>query len=249
MRDEGSTARACETHIPHLSTLMSWCIAAILLAGCTEFQKSPKNEDPYWDAGSKTKPAKGGTPAGSSSTPMSSLPPLPPNTPGSSPAALASVPKNNGDDLRIPALQQGPATRDPWAGVPQGGPPPSALLQAPQSGGAAAPVQPVAGNVPPQPVSAQTPNANLSQPSPPPIASAPATSSSEDKFRQAQRELTARGVIGQRLEMTADTGEWKFSCYVPNRQNPKVHRAYGARAKDPLAAIQAVLEKIDQEQL
>jgi len=76
----------------------------------------------------------------------------------------------------------------------------------------------------------------------------PQAGSSEDKFKQAQRDLAARGVLGQRLEMTTGSGEWKFTCYVPNRQNPKVHRAYDARAKDPLSAIQAVLDKIDQEQ-
>jgi hypothetical protein len=66
-------------------------------------------------------------------------------------------------------------------------------------------------------------------------------------YEQAQAQLAARGVIWQRLENASDTGEWKFSCAVPNRQNPNVHRTYEAKAKDFLSAMQAVLEQIDKE--
>lgn len=66
-------------------------------------------------------------------------------------------------------------------------------------------------------------------------------------FEQAQAALTARGVTWQRLETLADAGEWKFSCSVPNRQNPAVNRTYEARARDALSAIQAVIDQIDRE--
>jgi hypothetical protein len=46
--------------------------------------------------------------------------------------------------------------------------------------------------------------------------------------------------------MVAGTGEWQFSCSIPNRQNPNVNRQYRATAATELAAIQAVLDQIDK---
>jgi hypothetical protein len=67
-------------------------------------------------------------------------------------------------------------------------------------------------------------------------------------YDQAQAQLKARGMISQKLEMVADTNEWKFTCWLPNKQNPRLRRVYEARAHDNLAAIQAVLEQIDRDQ-
>jgi hypothetical protein len=240
--------RSSKVKVPS-PNLLGPCLLALLLGGCAEFQRSPNNDDPLFNIGSKTKPPKTDGQPAASSAPVSAIPPLPAVNPSTSPAALASLPRSNGDDLRIPAPQQGAPGRDSWAGVPQGGPPPGAVLQPPLNGSPTAPVQPPANSIPPQPVSLHPPAANQSTP----VASALARPqaqplSSEDKFKRTQDDLAARGAIGQRLEMTTGTGEWKFSCYVPNRQNPKVHRAYEARARDPLSAIQAVCDKIDQEQ-
>ena len=66
-------------------------------------------------------------------------------------------------------------------------------------------------------------------------------------FDQLQVQMVSRGVLWQRLEMVGDTGGWKYSCSVPNRQNPKLRRTYEARANDPAAAIRAVLEQLDKE--
>ncbi len=67
-------------------------------------------------------------------------------------------------------------------------------------------------------------------------------------YEQAQERLAARGVAWQRLETGGEQGEWKFSCSIPNRQNPNVSRTYEARACDFLTAIRAVLDQIDKEQ-
>jgi hypothetical protein len=36
--------------------------------------------------------------------------------------------------------------------------------------------------------------------------------------------LRQRGATFQRLETWGDEGEWKFSCAIPNRQNPAIRR-------------------------
>jgi hypothetical protein len=67
-------------------------------------------------------------------------------------------------------------------------------------------------------------------------------------YEQAQDLMKKRGVLWQRLEMVAESGEWKYSCSIPNRQNPKIRRTYEARASEPVAAIRAVLEQLDKDQ-
>jgi hypothetical protein len=68
-------------------------------------------------------------------------------------------------------------------------------------------------------------------------------------YEQAQALLSARGVTQQRLEAGAEPGQWKFSCAIPNRQNPHIRRVYEAQAHGPdgLNAIRAVLDQIDRE--
>lgn len=66
-------------------------------------------------------------------------------------------------------------------------------------------------------------------------------------YEQAQSQLTARGVTWQRLEAGTEPGEWKFGCAVPNRQNPHIRRVYEAQARDPIAAMRAVLDQMGRE--
>jgi hypothetical protein len=66
-------------------------------------------------------------------------------------------------------------------------------------------------------------------------------------LEQAQTELAARGVLWQRWDASGDTGEWKFTCSVPNPKNPNLHRTHEARARDQLTAVRVVLEQIDRE--
>jgi hypothetical protein len=95
-----------------------------------------------------------------------------------------------------------------------------------------------------QPVS---PTAAPSQTAPTasPVSLAAGKSTSLD---DALKQLKDRGVIWQRLDVVPETGEWKFSCSVPNRQNPNLRRTYEARAREPLAAVQSVLARMDSEQ-
>jgi hypothetical protein len=58
-----------------------------------------------------------------------------------------------------------------------------------------------------------------------------------------QVQLKSRGVSWQRAENVA--GGVKFSCLVPNPQNPQVSRAYEAIGPDYPAAVRAVLWEID----
>jgi hypothetical protein len=64
---------------------------------------------------------------------------------------------------------------------------------------------------------------------------------------RAYAELANRGVKQQKLERVDESGQWHFICWVPNPQNPAVSRRHEATAADQLAALQAVIDKIDQE--
>jgi hypothetical protein len=76
---------------------------------------------------------------------------------------------------------------------------------------------------------------------------APSGGVSVTSYEQAQAYLHAHGVKGQRLETWGDQGEWKFSCSIPNRQNPYISRNYEGRAADYISAMRAVIEQIQKE--
>jgi hypothetical protein len=73
------------------------------------------------------------------------------------------------------------------------------------------------------------------------------TGNASEEYRQLQAQLQARGVTWQRLETWGENGDWKFSCSIPNRQNPNIRRNYEAIAHGDLAAVRAALEQIDRE--
>jgi hypothetical protein len=81
-----------------------------------------------------------------------------------------------------------------------------------------------------------------------PAYSPPVTARGASPEASLLAQVTARGARYQVLQTWGETGEWKFTCAIPNRQNPNIRRTYEARAGDPLAAIQAVLDQIDHEQ-
>ncbi len=66
-------------------------------------------------------------------------------------------------------------------------------------------------------------------------------------YEQAQAVLQSRRVRWQKLEMVGDTGEWKFSCLLPSLRNPSSLKTYEAQAQTSLAAMQAVIDKLDVE--
>jgi hypothetical protein len=66
-------------------------------------------------------------------------------------------------------------------------------------------------------------------------------------YEQALAVLKAKGASYQCLQTWGEEGEWKFSCSIPNRQNPHIRRSYEARAPDPVLAMRLVLDKIERE--
>jgi len=154
----------------------------------------------------------------------SPVPPLPGPTSTASTAALASVnprPLDGSHDLRIP---------DPAGSAPAvGGQGVGTQLQQPVMG-APATFAPVSrqGQAVTNP-GATAVSANLG-------------------YEEAQARLRALGVTWQRLETWGDQGDWKFTCSIPNRQNPYISRTYEAEAHDPLSTLHGVLEQIEHDQ-
>ena len=154
------------------------------------------------------------------------VPPLPGPTTTASTAALASVnprPLDGSHDLRIPDSAN-PSTA---AGgfVPSGTQLQQPVMGAPLTQGFA-------------PVSRQGQN----------VASPGASTAANLSYEEAQGRLAARGVTWQRLESWGDQGDWKFTCSIPNKQNPYISRTYEAEAHDPLSAVHGVLDQIEHDQ-
>jgi hypothetical protein len=177
-----------------------------------------KNQPPDPLLGTRTPPP--GTIAGGPTTPPPAPSPVAMPAPSvpSSTAVLASGPARPLDSgMRI-------------GGDPGAVPPPPA----PSNPGWGMPVlqnpEPAAGS--------------MARSAPGPVASPHAAAGS---YEQAQDVLRSRGVTWQRLETWGDKGEWKFTCSIPNKQNPAISRNYEARASTPIDAIHAVLEKLDKE--
>ncbi|MCS7015659.1 MAG: hypothetical protein NZM42_05990 [Gemmatales bacterium] len=64
-----------------------------------------------------------------------------------------------------------------------------------------------------------------------------------DSWEEAFRRLRARGVHWQKLEMQGT--QWRFECSAPDPYQAGQIREYYAVAPDPLQAVSAVLEKIE----
>jgi hypothetical protein len=100
--------------------------------------------------------------------------------------------------------------------------------------------EPVAGSVT-HSAPAATP---MAPPTPPPM---PVPSGPIMSYEQAQLVLQSHGVTWQRLETWGDKGQWKFSCSIPNKQNPAIARNFEARANAPIDAIKAVLDQFGKD--
>jgi hypothetical protein len=101
--------------------------------------------------------------------------------------------------------------------------------------------QPVMGT---RPNSGFAPVSRQGQPATPAATSNPSNLS----YEEAQARLNTRGVAWQRLESWGDQGDWKFTCSIPNKQNPYISRTYEAEAHDPLSAVHGVLDQIERDQ-
>lgn len=180
-------------------------------------------------AGSQRAPANDPLLGGRNPPPgVAAGPGVPPPVPAAVAPSAPTVPSS------IASLASGPA-RPLDGGMRIGGdlPPVPDVHTNPASGWG----QPVLQN--PEPASG-----SMARSAPIPVASPPGNAGS---YEQAQDVLRGRGVTWQRLETWGDKGEWKFTCSIPNKQNPAISRNYEARAKSPIEAIHAVLEKLDKE--
>jgi hypothetical protein len=203
-----------------LLLVLATCFLLSVTGGCNSINKKPQG-DPLFGG---VKPQPGLT--GAANSPV---PPLPGPTTTASTAALASVnprPVDGSHDLRIPDSANGQMT----AGG-QGFGPSGTQLQPPVMG---APTTPGFAPVSRQGQTVANPGA--------------ATGSSNLSYEAAQARLTSYGVAWQRLETWGDQGDWKFTCSIPNRQNPYISRTYEAEAHDPLAAVHGVLDQLEHDQ-
>jgi hypothetical protein len=197
----------------------AWTVSGLLaLGGCAGGHKL--TDDPLLGGARARPPA---------STPLaaSAVPPPRPAASGSltSNAALAAGaprPLDPSNDLRISDPPRSPDSRygqgqPTWTG---------ATLQRPE---------PVA-------------NPPMVRATPAPVPTAPPVRGLRlASFEQALDQLKARGVTWYDLKTWGDHGDCKFTCSIPNRQNPYISRNYEAQARSYLEAMQAVLDKIDSE--
>jgi hypothetical protein len=215
---------------------------ALMTSGCNTAPRKPQG-DPLFG---NVKPQPGLNTADASNT--SAVPPMPGPTSTGSTAALASVnprPIDGTHDLRIPdgnVANTNPAWNGGAGGI--GTAPPITVPTGPAATSTPSPV-------------ALAPGGQLQQPPPgfAPVSrmqsggAAPGVGSSGNvTYEEAQARLTARGVSWQRLETWGDQGDWKFTCSIPNKQNPYISRTYEAEAHDPLSAVRGVLDQLDHDQ-
>jgi hypothetical protein len=207
----------------HLVTL-----SLLLAAGCAGH--SGLDGDPLVGGGPPIgRPAP--PPGGATATAGAAAPiPPPPTHSATSPAALAAgVPQPlTGDrDLRIGATASLPGRdNDSWRN------PAGARLTAPE------PISDGAARLTPTPAG----GAGVA------LTSAPTAAAAE--YGQLQEALRARGVSWQHLEMSSETGEWKFTCTVADPKNKSLLNFHEARSRDRygLDAIRAAIQEIDQPQ-
>ncbi len=83
-----------------------------------------------------------------------------------------------------------------------------------------------------------------------PLAPASGSSAATGSIDQMMHFLEGRGVKGFRLEMSRETGQWRCTCSIPERENPSYKHTYDTQetaATDPQSALRAVVEKIERE--
>ena len=192
---------------------------ALFLAGCSGSQPPINKYDPL--VGGPPLPKEGTARAKDQGVP--GVPAVPAPSASTSPASLASgggVPALEGErNLRIPGDRESEANswRNPSSAV---------SLGTPEVGRA--------GGTPPQPI---TPGLPVSTP----------MSGTLTSVDQGLKLLEQKGVQGFRLEKDRETGQWRCLCSIPSRQNPTTKQVYDLKAPDALAALQAVLDKIERD--
>jgi hypothetical protein len=215
--------------------LCAFCLLAsvvsLLSAGCAPNSFGASGNDPLLGLGPPAPPPSGAL-AGGPRPAAGNVPPLPTASGGAIPASLAATTRPLDPSRPSPHIgaDGGAAGADApvWRGPGSG--PSGVVLQQPQpiTGGEAVKPQPGSGPAP-----TVQPTGNLK--------GAPT-------FDELQAQLKERGVVWQLLNTTGENGtEWKYSCAVPLKQSPTTRKAYEARGPDPAAAMQKVLQAIDQD--
>ncbi len=159
------------------------------------------------------------------SNPLPAPPPAFAPASQTSPAALAAGTPANFDhsqDLHIGNAPSGPSQDLPPTTLPPANP--GVTLRQPE--------------IPPTPARLDT---NVTPTAAVAVGSQPAT------YEQLRSQLVTRGVTDMRLETWGTAGAWKFTCSLPNRQDPNKRRTYEAQAQDDLSAMRAVLEQMDRD--
>jgi hypothetical protein len=208
-----------------------WAFSLILAAGCSGLDQSA-GIDPLL-GGPPLRPSPVAAPP--PPNPVAALPPASANSTLSNAALAAGSPQPADNGLRI-ASPRGSAGNDGWAREGSPSPNPDSMLRATADGRGAVLRAP-------EPVSDPGPRGQLTTASNPGSMQQNRASTFED----AERQIAARGALWQRLESVGASGGWKYSCSIPNRQNPRIRRTYEATATDPSTAIRAVLEQLDKE--
>jgi hypothetical protein len=213
------------------------------LAGC-ESGSGAKQGDPFLGfQRSAMSNATAGAGAASAQMASDNAPPLPATHALTSQAALAAgttPAPDNPRDLRIGSAPVVPASL-PSGGTARGAAPGGAMLHEPE------PVPETTARLTPV---ATTDAAVQRTAASSPVAVAPPAATGGMSFEQAQQILKQYGVTWQRLETWGDKGQWKFRCSVPNPRQPNVQRTYETTKPlpyDPLSAVRAVLNQIEQE--
>jgi hypothetical protein len=225
------------------SIAVGFMTLALMTSGCSNSLRKPQG-DPLFG---NVKPQPGLNAADATNP----VPPLPGPTSTGSTAALASVnprPIDGTHDLRIPDSTLAGNANPAWNGAGSiGTAPPITVPTSPVANGMASPVALAPGGQLQQPTTGFAPVSRM-QSGTTPGADATRLAGGNLTYEGAQAQLTARGVTWQRLESWGDQGDWKFTCSIPNKQNPYISRTYEAEAHDPLSAVRGVLDQLDHDQ-
>ena len=195
---------------------------ACLLSGMVGCKSPDKKDDPLFGVKS---PQVNPVPPTTGAQSRTSVPPIPGSTSAGSTAALASMPGSRPLSINAPS----PSVPQKITTVPN--------------------VQPIPRDAPPRPglltIGAwgrQTPaNAPTLPAITPTLPPAPADHAVDPQFAS----LTVRGASAQFVDILPEGVHLKV--LVPNRANPGSIRIYEADARDTAAAVQAIVQQIDQQ--
>lgn len=194
------------------------CLSAGLLTGCSGGTPPKNGPDPLIPG--PPIPKEGATARGAQDKPLPVMP-APGGATTNAEIAAGAVPKLDKErDLRIPGDKDPTDSwRDNTSGVSLGTPGPA------RAGGSLPPVPTVGGFTP---------------------AGGP-TGGAITSVDQGLHALERYGVKGFRLEQQRETGQWRCTCSIPNKDKPTFKQTYDTTAADPLSALRAVVDQVERD--